>query len=121
MYVWGFNSTVTKHSDYFVWKDMSERVARRCDETFDKKLVNSCVLKHIFWRELSLVAIKKIAKKTWKCSLRRATNVTLSNFLRAVQKDLGVGSSYGTNKPPSGKPSFPYKCLILLFFSRQDE
>jgi len=39
---------VTKHSDYFVWKDTSERVARRCDDTVDKKRVNSCVLKHLF-------------------------------------------------------------------------
>jgi len=27
---------------------MSERVARRCDDTVDKKRVNSCVLKHLF-------------------------------------------------------------------------
>jgi len=33
MFVWDVNSTVTKHSDYFVWKDTSERVARRCDDT----------------------------------------------------------------------------------------
>jgi len=39
---------MTKHSDYFVWKDTSERVARRCDDTVDKKRVNSCVLKHLF-------------------------------------------------------------------------
>jgi len=39
---------MTKHSDYFVWKDTSERVARRCDYTVDKKRVNSCVLKHLF-------------------------------------------------------------------------
>jgi len=38
----------TKHSDYFVWKEMSEHVARRCDDTVDKKRVNSCVLKHLF-------------------------------------------------------------------------
>jgi len=40
----------TKHSDYFVWKDTSERVARRCnsDYTVDKKRVNSWVLKHLF-------------------------------------------------------------------------
>jgi len=44
---------VTKHSDYFVWKDTSERVARRCDDTVDKKRVNSCVLKNLFWREMS--------------------------------------------------------------------
>jgi len=45
---------VTKHSDYFVWKDTSERVARRCDDTVDKKQVNFCVLKYLFfWRELS--------------------------------------------------------------------
>ena len=34
---------MTKHSDYFVWKDTSERVARRCDDAVDKKWVNSCV------------------------------------------------------------------------------
>ena len=39
---------MTKHSDYFVWKDTSEHVARRCDNTVDKKQVNSCVLKHLF-------------------------------------------------------------------------
>jgi len=39
---------MTKHSDYFVRKDTSERVARRCDYTVDKKRVNSCVLKHLF-------------------------------------------------------------------------
>ena len=44
----GVNSTVTKYSDYFVGKDTSERVARRCDDTVDKKRVNSCVLIHLF-------------------------------------------------------------------------
>jgi len=39
---------MTKHSDYFVLKDTSERVARRCDYTVDKKRVNSCALKHLF-------------------------------------------------------------------------
>jgi len=39
---------MTKHSDYFVWKDTSERVARRCDYTVDKKRANSCVIKHLF-------------------------------------------------------------------------
>jgi len=44
---------VTMHSDCFVWKDKSERMARRCDDTVDKKRVNSCVLQHLFWTELS--------------------------------------------------------------------
>ena len=77
MYVWGVSSTVTKHSDSFVWKDTSERVTRRCDDTVDKKHVNSCVLKHLLpgsW------ATKNIAKKTWKCSLWRATKVKFSWF-----------------------------------------
>ena len=43
-----YSSDVTKHSDYFVWKDTSERVARRCDDIVDKKRVNSCILKHLF-------------------------------------------------------------------------
>jgi len=48
MYVLGINLTVTKHSDYFVWKDTSERVARRCDDTVDKKRMSACVLKKPF-------------------------------------------------------------------------
>ena len=32
-YVWGVNSTVTKHSDYFVGKDTLERVSRQCGDT----------------------------------------------------------------------------------------
>jgi len=40
---------MTKHSVYYgFWKDTSERVARRCDYTVDKKRVNSCVLKNLF-------------------------------------------------------------------------
>ena len=53
---------MTKHSDYFVWKDTSERVARRCDDTVDKKRVNSCVLKHLFGEGWSW-ATKNIAQK----------------------------------------------------------
>jgi len=30
---------MTKHLDYFVWKDTSERVARRCDNTSEWILV----------------------------------------------------------------------------------
>jgi len=40
MYLQVVNSTVTKHSGYFVWKDMSEHVARRCDDTVDQMRVN---------------------------------------------------------------------------------
>ena len=47
MYEWGVNSIVTKHSDYFVWKDTSERVTRRCDDTVDKERANTCVLKGV--------------------------------------------------------------------------
>ena len=46
-------NNVNKHSDYFVCKDTSERVAQHCDDTVDRKRVTSCVLKHLFWRELS--------------------------------------------------------------------
>jgi len=64
-YVWGVNSTVNKHSDYFVWKDTSERVTRRCDDTVDKKRVNSCVLKYLFRREFSN---QKNRQKNRKCN-----------------------------------------------------
>jgi len=69
---------MTKHSNYFVWKDTSERVAWRCDYTVDKKQVNSCVPKHLF---LEGVEQPKISpKKSRKCIVRRATNVTSSKF-----------------------------------------
>ena len=32
-HVWGVNSSVTKHSDYFVWEDTSGRVTCCCDDT----------------------------------------------------------------------------------------
>ena len=51
---------MTKHSDYFVWKDTSERVVPRCDDTVDKERVNSCVLKHLF---LERVEQPKISPK----------------------------------------------------------
>ena len=108
MYVWGVNSTVTKHSDYVVWKDTSERKARRCDVTVDKKRVNSCVLQHLFCKELSN---KKIAKKPRQCFLRRAANVTFSKFradtaqnktaLRAVFWLMKYTNSVGERKKKS--------------------
>ena len=52
---------MTKHSDYFVWKDIWERVARRCDDTVDKKRVKSCVLNQLF---LEGVEQPKISSKT---------------------------------------------------------
>jgi len=32
VYAWGVNSTVTKHSDHFVWKNTSEYETRRLDK-----------------------------------------------------------------------------------------
>jgi len=52
-------------------------VARRCADTIYKRRVNSCVLNHIFWRG---VGNQKIATKNWKCSLRRATDMTFSKI-----------------------------------------
>ena len=75
MSVWGVNSTLTKHSDHFVWKNMSERMARRCDDTIDKNRVNSCVIKHLFSGSR---ATKKITTTPRNCFLQRCTNVTFS-------------------------------------------
>jgi len=69
MYVWGVNSRVTKHSDYFVWKDTSQCVTRHCDDIVDKKRVNSCELKYLIWREISN---QEIVKTPRTCSLGRA-------------------------------------------------
>ena len=59
--MWGVKSKVTKQSDHYVCKDTSERVVKRCDDTVDKKRVNSCVLKHLF---LERVERPKISPKT---------------------------------------------------------
>jgi len=48
--VWGVNSKVTKQSNHHVYKDTSERVVQRCDDTVDKKRVNFCVMKHLFFQ-----------------------------------------------------------------------
>ena len=68
---------MTKHPDYFVWKDTPERVARRCDNTVGKKWVNFCVLKHLF---LEGVEQPQISPKKTGNALWRATNVTFSKF-----------------------------------------
>jgi len=60
---------VTKHLDYFVWKDTSERVARRCDDNVDKKRVSSCVLKQLFLEEFEQ---PKMSSKTPKNALSDA-------------------------------------------------
>jgi len=54
-------------------------MARRCDETVDKKRVNSCVLKFLFWRELSNQEYRP--KNTEMLSPTRS-NVTFSKFAR---------------------------------------
>jgi len=84
---------VTKHSDYFVWKDTSECIVRCWDDTVDKKRVNSCVLKDRFWREFSNFggswATKNIAiQKNLKCSVQRATNVKFSKLTRKKSTQL---------------------------------
>ena len=64
---------MNKNSDYFVWKDTSERVTRRCDNTVDKKRVNSCVLKYLFGGSA-------VTKKSPKTPGNALSNVLLSGF-----------------------------------------
>jgi len=68
---------VIKHSDDFVWKDTSERVTRRCDDTVGKKRVNSCVVTKLLFGGSWPT---KISENPRKCTFRRATNVTFSKF-----------------------------------------
>ena len=66
-----------KQSDHYVWKDTSERVVRRCDDTVDKKRVNSCVLKHLF---LERVEQPKISPKKPEMLSPTRHYVVLSKF-----------------------------------------
>ena len=81
-------SKVTKQSDHFVWKNTSERVARRCDDTVDKKRVNSCVQQTPLFG--GSWATNKIAKTPRKRSFRRATNVTFSKFRGSRRQKIPV-------------------------------
>jgi len=89
---------MTKHSDYFVWKDTSERVARRCDDTVDKKRVNSCVLKHLF---LKGVEQPKISSKNPRNALSDA--LLMSRF-----ENFAADAAKKKNRAPRGfvKPRF---------------
>jgi len=52
---------MTKHSDYFVWKDTSECVARRCDTPLIRSERILVYQNTSFWRELSK---QKFCQKT---------------------------------------------------------
>jgi len=78
IFVWGVNSKVTKQSDHYVWKDTSERVVRRCDDTVEQEASEFLCTKTPLFEESW--ATKNMNKKNWNCSLRRATNVVFSKF-----------------------------------------
>jgi len=94
----GFNSrvTVTKHSDYFVWKDASERLTRRYDNIVDKKRVNYCVLKYLFL-------------STWKPAHMQYKIMIDWCWLISVQKDLLI-----TMVRPTSMTCILIKCLNLF-------
>jgi len=76
---------IAKHSDYFIWKDTSERVARRFDYTVDKKRVNYCVLKHLF---LEGVKQPKISAKNPRNALSDALLMSrFQNFAADAAKN----------------------------------
>jgi len=62
MYVWGFNSTVIKHSGYLIGKDTSERVARRCDDIGWQEASEFMCTKTPLWGSS---ATKKSPKNPW--------------------------------------------------------
>jgi len=78
IFVWGVNSKVTKQSDHCVWKDTSERVVRRCDDTVEQEASEFLCTKTPLFEESW--ATKNMNKKNWNCSLRRATKVVFSKF-----------------------------------------
>jgi len=82
IYEWGVNSKVTKQSNHYV-KDTSERVVRRCDDTVDKKRVNSCVLKHLF---LERVEQPKISPKKPENTLSDSLLMSCFQKIAAQQK-----------------------------------
>ena len=77
VYVWGVSTTVSKNSDYFVWKDTSKCVTRRFYNNSwqdASKLLRIQTL--LFWGRSATKLSPK--KNSQKCFLRRTTNVTFS-------------------------------------------
>jgi len=74
VYLWAVNSTVTKHSDYFVWKDTQEHVTWWCDDTSWQEANKFLCMKTPFGGSS---ATKKNRQRTRKCCLWRtqATSV----------------------------------------------
>jgi len=85
--VWHVNSTVTKHSDCFIWKNASERDSTLRRTSWQEASEFLCIKTPPFLRDFSN---KKIRQKTQKCSLRRDTNVTFSNAASAAKKNRGA-------------------------------
>ena len=84
VYVWEFNSTVTKYSDYFVSEDTSERKSRRFDNTSRQGASEFlCIKTPLFWGSSATLKIAPISRK---CSVRRATNVKFSKNSRLAPK-----------------------------------
>ena len=78
---------MTKHSDYFVWKVAAERVARRCDDTVEKKRVPSCVLKHLFLEGFDQP--KTSPKKPWNVLSDALVMTRFQNFKKNIwQRDI---------------------------------
>jgi len=91
-YVWGVNSRVNKHPDYFVWIETSEYVTRCCDnsswqETSVLRSQDSCVFRPPFlgWSSVT----KKIAKKTQKYFPMRYCCKVLKTLQLASHKPRG--------------------------------
>jgi len=78
----------TRNINVTITRLFSLRVTRRCDNTVDKKRVNSCVLKHLFSEGVQQP--KKSPKRTLKCCLRRATHVAFPNFAAAAAQNIYI-------------------------------
>jgi len=82
-------STVTKHTDYFVWKETSECVTRRCDDCSWQEMSEIFMYWNVsFWEG---VQQHNNRQNPLKCFLQRATNVKFSNFCGWRQKKKTIG------------------------------
>ena len=57
--VWDVNSTVTKYSGYFFWKNTSKRVTRRSDTSWQEASEFLCIKTPPFLREFSIKKIRQ--------------------------------------------------------------
>jgi len=116
VYLWAVNSTVTKHSDYFVWKDTQEHVTWWCNDTSWQEANKFLCMKTPFGGSS---ATKNNRQRTRKCCLWDS----ISEFGNTLRPPVSCfqNSEAGNMKPLFALFYWLMNELPYLFWSKDSE